>query len=357
MKGDQAVYSVLLRKGTMKVIYASTNAGVQRAVSDILDAADWKTLLPRKEDILVKINLTWDYLRPGVNTSPWVVEAFARKVKDHVGRIYLGESSQILVDATRAYAVSRMKDVAEREGLIWHNFSENRWIPREVGDLRFSIPEMCRNMPVISIPVVKTHYRSVISVAMKHLYGCLDDNRHNYHYRLADYVVAVNSLIPVLLTIADGTVSLEGNGPKPGIPKQTDFLAASTDRIALDYSVAEVMGIDPLSVETTMSGNGVTGSYDSIENVCIPPLSQRPSFSFREAAPNFVAKIERRIHGRKKQTVPGTDSPFLGIMKIGAKRWYNLAYYLLGQHREAKHFMNNNKYGPQWKGQPEGVEQ
>lgn len=340
----------------MKVFYASTAAGVQRAVADLLEAADWKKLLPRKEDILVKINLTWDYVRPGVDTSPWVVEAFSRIVKDHAGRIFLGESSQILVDATRAYAVTRMKDAAEREGLIWHNFSDNKWIPKEVGDLRFSIPEICTRMPVVSIPVVKTHYRSVISVAMKHLYGCLDDNRHNYHYRLADYVVAVNSLIPVVFTIADGTVSLEGNGPKPGIPKQTDFLAASTDRIALDYSVAEVMGIDPLSVSTTVKGNGVTGSCDQIENVCIPPLSQPPSFTFREAAPNFVAKVEKKIRGNKEQSGPGKDGPMLGIMKTGAKRWYNLAYYLLGQNREAEYLMNNSIYGPQWRGLPEEVE-
>ena len=341
----------------MKVFYASTSGGVQRAVADLLDAADWKKLLPRKEDILIKINLTWDYVRPGVDTSPWVVEAFAKKVKDHVGQIYLGESSQILVDATRAYTVTRMKEVAEREGLIWHNFSENSWIPKVVGDLRFSIPEICTKMPVVSIPVVKTHYRSVISIAMKHLYGCLDDNRHNYHYRLADYVVAVNSLIPVIFTLADGTVSLEGNGPKPGIPKQTDFLAASTDRIALDYSVAEVMGIDPLSVSTTVKGNGVSGSYEQIENVCVPPLSHRPSFSFKKAAPNFVAKVEKRFREKKEQTGPGTDSPLLGIMKTGAKCWYNLAYYLSGQNREARHFMDNNIYGPQWKGLPEEAEQ
>lgn len=337
----------------MKVFYASTSSGVHRAVNDILDATDWKELLPRNEDILVKINLTWDYVRPGVDTSPWVVEAFTERIKGHVGRIFLGESSQILVDATRAYSITRMKDVAERQGLIWHNFSDNRWIRKEADDLRFSIPEICTRMPVVSIPVVKTHYRSVISVAMKHLYGCLDDNRHNYHYRLADYVVAVNSQIPVVLTLADGTVSLEGNGPKPGIPRQTDFLAASTDRIALDYSIAEVMGIDPLSVETTVKGDGVTGSYNNVENVCLPPLSQRPSFSFRKAAPNFVAKVERRIRGKKEQEGPGTDSPLIGIMKIGAKRWYNLAYYLLGQNREAKQFMKNNVYGPQWMGKPE----
>jgi len=338
----------------MKVFYASTAEGVRRAVYDILDAADWKNLLPRNEDVLLKINLTWDYIRPGVVTSPWVVEAFAERVKEHVGQIYLGESSQILVDATRAYRITRMKDVAERQGLIWHNFSENSWIKKNVDDLEFSIPAICSKMPVVSIPVVKTHYRSIISVAMKHLYGCLDDNRHNYHYRLADYTVAVNSEIPVVLTLADGSVSLEGNGPKPGIPLQTDFLAASSDRIALDYSVAEVMGIDPLSVETTVKGNGVTGSYSQIENICLPPLSQRPAYSFRKASPNFVARIEKKIRGNREQNSPGTDGPLLGILKTGAKRWYNLAYYISGLNREARQYISSNTYGPQWKGLPEG---
>jgi uncharacterized protein (DUF362 family) len=340
----------------MKVFYASTTNGVRSAVSSLLDASDWKKLLPRNEDLLIKVNLTWDYIRPGVDTSPWAVEAFVEKVKDHVGQIYLGESSQILVDASRACRITGMKDVADRHNLIWHNFSENRWIHKDFDDLNFGIPDICTKMPVVSIPVVKTHYRSVISVAMKHLYGCLDDNRHNYHYRLEDYVVAVNSLIPVVLTVADGTVSLEGNGPKPGIFRETNFVAASTDRIALDYSVAEVMGIDPLSVGTTLRGNGVTGSFDSIENVCLPPLQERPSFSFKKAAPNFVAKVESRIRGRKKVTGPGTDGPLIGLMKMGAKRWYNLAYYLLGQNREAKRFMKNSVYGPQWKGFPEGVD-
>ncbi len=337
----------------MKVFYASTRNGVRQAVHDILDEINWKSILPAGSDILVKLNLTWDYVRPGVDTSPWVVEAFAEKVSGHTGRIFLGESSQILVDATRAFRVTRMKDVAERHNLI----SEHEWIPEKVGNLKFSIPEICTRMPVVSIPVVKTHYRSVISVAMKHLYGCLDDNRHNYHYRLADYVVAVNSLIPVILTLADGTISLEGNGPKPGIPKQTDFIAASTDRVALDYSVANVMGIDPLSVETTVKGNGVTGSFENLEEVCLPPLTTTPSFTFLKAQANFVAKIEKNFRGKKEQNEPGTDSPFMGIMKIGAKRWYNIAYYLFGQDREAKRIMKENIYGPQWMGLPEGDHQ
>jgi uncharacterized protein (DUF362 family) len=352
-RGAQSVYSALHERDGMKVFYASTKTGVRGAVREVLEAMDFRSLLPRKEDILVKINLTWDYLRPGVNTSPWVVEAFAEAVGDHVGHIYLGESSQILVDAGRAFRVTRMKDAAERRGLQWQDFSKNSWVPKEVDGLSFGIPDICTRMPVVSIPVVKTHYRSGISVALKHLYGCLDDNRHNYHYRLTDYVLAVNSAIPVVLTLADGTFSLEGSGPKPGIPKQTDFIAASADRVALDYSVSGVMGIDPLSVDTTVSGNGRIGTFDGLEEVCLPPLDGLPAFHFMRAVPNFVARVEKVIRGRRKSKGPGTDGPLIGIMKYGAKRWYNLAYYLLGQNRQAGRIMENSIYGPQWKGLPE----
>jgi uncharacterized protein (DUF362 family) len=337
----------------MKVFYASTAIGVRNAVKSILEAVGFRSILPRGGDILVKVNLTWDYIMPGVDTSPWVLEAFAETVGEHVGRIHVGESSQILVNATRALERTCMKSVLERQNLVWHDFSREEWKEVEKDGLRFGIPKICTEIPVVSIPVVKTHYRSGISVALKHLYGCLDDNRHNYHYRLTDYIIAVNSVIPVSLTLADGTFSLEGNGPKPGIPKRTDFIAASTDRVSLDHSISKVMGIDPMSIETTVKGNGKVGSYKGIQEVCLPPLESPPRFQFIKAKPNFVARVEKVIRGRRKKDSPGTDGPLIGIMKYGAKRWYNLAYHLLGQARKARKLMDSTPYGPQWKGFPE----
>ena len=337
----------------MKVFYASTRQGVAQAVDSMLDALGWEDILPAGEDLLLKVNLTWDFIRPGVNTSPWVVEAVARRLGKRSGTIYIGESSQVLVNATRAFAVTRMKDVAERNGLVWHNFSDNKWERIRLDGLDFGIPAICKRMPVISIPVVKTHYRSEISVALKNLYGCLDDNRHNYHGRLADYVAAVNRTIPVAFTIADGTVSLEGNGPKPGIPKQTDFIAGSLDRVALDYSITGVMGLDPLSVETTRRTEGKAGSSGGLEEVILPPMEGIPAFDFMPAFPNFVARVEKRLRGGRKSDEPSSDGPLMGLLKMGAKRWYRLAYHLLGQGREARHWIANSRYGPQWAGVPE----
>ncbi|MCK5785595.1 MAG: DUF362 domain-containing protein [Candidatus Sabulitectum sp.] len=337
----------------MKVLYTSTDTGVDKAVGRILDSFPWREFLPEGRPVLVKVNLTWDYLRPGVNTSPWVVEALCRRLKEHTGQIYLGESSQILVDASKALRVQRMDAVVERQGLIWHNFSDNPWKEVTVNGLTFGIPDICTKMPVISVPVVKTHYRSVISVALKHLYGCLNDGRHNYHYRLSDYVVAVNKAIPVKFILADGTVSLEGSGPKPGIPKQTDFLALSTDPVALDHSVAKVMGLDPGKIDSIQKGNGEVGTCADVENVCISPLTEVPSFNFKPAEPNFVAKVEKKLRGKKKEKeIPG-DGPFIGVMKAGAKRWYNLSYSIFGQKREAEEWKKSLPYGPQWLGEPE----
>jgi len=337
----------------MKVLYTSTDTGVDEAVERLLNHFDWRNLLPEGEDVLVKVNLTWDYLRPGVNTSPWVVEALCRRLKEHTGQIYLGESSQVLVNASKALRVQRMDAVVKRQGLIWHNFSDNPWKEVTVNGLTFGIPEICSRMPVISVPVVKTHYRSVISVAMKHLYGCLNDGRHNYHHRLSDYIVAVNKAIPVKFILADGTVSLEGSGPKPGIPKQTDFIALSTDPVAMDYSISEVMGINPASVESIQKGNGQVGSCNEIENVCISPLEQVPSFNFKPAEPNFVARVEKKIRGKKKRQGSPKDGPLIGLMKAGAKHWYNLSYSLFGQKREAEEWKKSLPYGPQWLGEPE----
>jgi uncharacterized protein (DUF362 family) len=339
----------------MKVLYTSTHTGVDSAVGRLLDSFPWRKLLVPGEDVLVKVNLTWDYLRPGVNTSPWVVEALCRRLRKHTGQIYIGESNQILVDATRALAVQKMDAVVRRQKLIWHNFSDNPWREVTVNGLAFGIPEICTRMPVVSVPVVKTHYRSVISVAMKHLYGCLNDGRHNYHHRLADYTVAVNRAIPVKFVLADGTVSLEGNGPKPGIPKQTDFLALSTDPVAMDYSISRVMGINPETVETVRKGNGQAGSFNNVHDVCIPPLQKVPSFKFQPAEPNFVARVEAKIRGKKKHREKQKDGPFIGIMKSGAKRWYNFSYSVFGQKEEAEVWKKSLPYGPQWLGKPEEI--
>ncbi len=335
----------------MEVYYSSTAAGVGKAVRDVMEALGWRDRLPPGGDVLLKVNLTWDYFRPGVDTGPWVLEAVSSVLSERFERIWVGESGQVLVDADRALEASGAGEVVRRRGLLWHNFSRNEWVGVERNGLSFGIPAICTRMPVVSIPVVKTHYRTVISVALKNLYGCLNDGRHNYHHRLSDYLTAVNECIPVAFTVADGTVSLEGDGPKPGSPLYTGFVAASADRVALDASISRVMGFDPGSIAIIRAAEGVVGTAEDLEDVCIPPLESPPRFRFTPARPNFVARVERLLRGGRSGG--RSDGPLMKPLRICARHWYRIAYHLKGQRREALRFIGNLPCRGQWLGDPE----
>jgi uncharacterized protein (DUF362 family) len=52
------------------------------------------------------------------------------------------------------------------------------------------------------------------------------------------------------LTIVDGIIGHEGNGPSGGEPRQLNVLAASSDVFALDRSMVDVLNVDPALVPT-----------------------------------------------------------------------------------------------------------
>jgi uncharacterized protein (DUF362 family) len=52
------------------------------------------------------------------------------------------------------------------------------------------------------------------------------------------------------VTIIDGIIGHEGNGPSGGEPRQLGILGASTDVFALDRAMVEVLNVDPVLVPT-----------------------------------------------------------------------------------------------------------
>jgi uncharacterized protein (DUF362 family) len=52
------------------------------------------------------------------------------------------------------------------------------------------------------------------------------------------------------LTIADGILGHEGNGPSGGEPRRLNLLAASSNVFALDRAIVDILNVDPASVPT-----------------------------------------------------------------------------------------------------------
>jgi len=127
---------------------------------------------------------------------------------------------------------------------------------------------------VINLPVLKTHFNTLITVAIKNLKGLLrpvDKRRlHEMELHLALGVVAQLVRPEVTVTLCDALTAYEGMGPSSGTPVEMNLLLASGDFVALDAVVCDLSGVEPASArlvrECAALGVGV-GDLDQIQVV------------------------------------------------------------------------------------------
>ena len=68
--------------------------------------------------------------------------------------------------------------------------------------------------------------------------------------RFGSMLVETGRLIDPELTMMDGIIGHEGNGPSGGDPRNLGVLAAAPNVFALDRAMVKVLGVDPMVVPT-----------------------------------------------------------------------------------------------------------
>ncbi len=106
---------------------------------------------------------------------------------------------------------------------------------------------------IISVPVMKTHDQTEITLSMKNLKGLIDDSTKKAFHRegLLEGVVDLMTALKPCLAVMDGTICQEGMGPIFGTPKRMDLILASKDLVAADAVAGKIMGYDPAEVMIT----------------------------------------------------------------------------------------------------------
>jgi len=128
---------------------------------------------------------------------------------------------------------------------------------------------------IINLPKVKSHVQMTLTLGIKNLFGlvigkrkpvlhCLVDNDK---VRFGRMLVDIARRVSPSLTLVDGIVAMEGNGPAGGTPYPLGLLAAGQDLTALDRVLTEIVGA-PLekvyALEAARQKN--YGNY-SLENI------------------------------------------------------------------------------------------
>ncbi len=189
-------------------------------------------------------------------TRPEIVVTVAKLVREAGGDPFIGDSP----------AFGSARGVAKANGYL--PFLEPLNIPivefqgkryetasEEFDHLRLSKEAMSADV-VINLPKVKSHSQLTLTLGVKNLFGCVPGKMKAWWHmeagkdsnRFGQMLVETANAIAPNLTLIDGIIGHEGNGPSGGEPRFLGLLGASVDVFALDRALTEILRVNPQQV-------------------------------------------------------------------------------------------------------------
>ncbi|WP_414754138.1 DUF362 domain-containing protein [Anabaena sp. CCY 9910] len=132
---------------------------------------------------------------------------------------------------------------------------------------------------VINLPKVKSHAQLTVTLGVKNLFGCVPGKMKAWWHmeagkdadRFGEMLVETARAINPDLTILDGIIGHEGNGPSGGEPRALGILAAASDIFALDRAMVEILNVPPHQVPTVAASQRL-GVCPELADVEFPNL-------------------------------------------------------------------------------------
>jgi uncharacterized protein (DUF362 family)/Pyruvate/2-oxoacid:ferredoxin oxidoreductase delta subunit len=159
---------------------------------------------------------------------------------------------------------------------------------------------------LINLPKLKTHSQMLLTLGVKNLFGCVVGFRKaEWHLRaginrdlFARLLVQIHEALKPYMTIMDGILALEGDGPgKGGTPRELGLLLASNNALALDATVCRMLSLSPDQLPTCAEAQtmGILDPRFKIEG----PFTTIGDFRLPEAAslvygPEFLHSFVRK---------------------------------------------------------------
>lgn len=187
-----------------------------------------------------------------------MVYCVAKMVQAVGGKPFMGDSP----------AFGSARGVAESNGylplleelnipIVEFNGKRYETVSKDFNHLRLSKQAMEADV-VINLPKIKSHTQLTMTMGVKNLFGCVPGKMKAWWHmeagkdasRFGQMLVETARSIAPDLTIVDGIIGHEGNGPIGGEPRDLGVLAASADVFACDRALIEIINVDPQIIPT-----------------------------------------------------------------------------------------------------------
>lgn len=232
------------------------------------------------QKVLLKPNLlTGSRPTKECTTRTELVYVVAQMVMEAGGKPFLGDSPAF--GSAKGVAIANgYQSILEDLKLPIVEFHGKRYqiVNKEFNHLLLSKEAMEADV-VINLPKIKSHVQLVLTLGVKNLFGCVPGKMKAWWHleagkdvnRFSSMLVETAKAVNPNLTIVDGIIGHQGNGPSGGEPRHLGILGASANIFALDRTLVEILKVPPDKVPTINASTRL-GICPSLAEINFPHL-------------------------------------------------------------------------------------
>jgi len=269
--------------------------------------------------VLIKPNLVSPYPpEAAVCTHPEIVRAVGALVLRAGGHLFLGDSPGV-ASMRRVLDKSEISKVILELGIKTVPFTRPVKVPVPGNGIRrhvFLAGEALGFDLIINLPRFKTHSRMLLTLSVKNMFGTVvGTEKAGWHLKAGETEAFADLLLDVCLaaspglSILDGIVAMEGNGPSSGDPFSLGLLFASPSPLALDRVAGEIAGVPaerhPILMRALERNLHGAGRKDF--QIIGPDIHE---ITHPVALPSSVWRIEENLPSWMKRLVAGSAGTF-----------------------------------------------
>jgi uncharacterized protein (DUF362 family) len=318
------------------VRYDEDIAQIKAKIEEVINLAvgGIDNIIKEGETVLVKPNLAFQAPPESYSVvDPRVIEAVIAflKEKSKAKEVWIGDNpslGQHVGRARPAFETSGMRAAAERGGadrIIY--FDEEETVEVEIPGAKLYrkarvFKPFLEADRVINLPKMKAHLAGTVTLGLKNWNGIIpnvhpsgeqqDVHRIDLGQKFAD----LYRVRKADLTLVDGIIAMEGQGPHVGTPVEMNLLIAGTDTVAVDAVTAYIMGFETIEIPAVrIAATEGLGERDisKIEVVGTPIAEVRTFFKRPMIDPTGLIP---GIHVIVQQTCPGCFANIRGALDL-----------------------------------------
>ncbi|MEW6661679.1 MAG: DUF362 domain-containing protein [Bacillota bacterium] len=200
--------------------------------------------------------------KSGLCTHPEVIRGLISFFQEKgAAEIYVGDGPLFGVDEWEALAAAGIMEVCQETGAKCVDLDEYQPMDIPIKDAviadSIKVSSFIRQVDlVVSVPVIKTHMYTGVTLSIKNMKGCLYKKEKTKLHRIdkappdrrkgltLDYGIAdMASILMPHYAVIDGIVCMEGFGPSVGSEITLDVVVASKNAVAADLVAIRLMGM------------------------------------------------------------------------------------------------------------------